>query len=190
MDAHELLLTRASNGKLREPGPDEATLRAIVQAALRAPDHGLLRPWRLQVIRGEARARLGEVMREALSRRDPSAPHEALDKEQRKPLRAPVLVIVSACVRPNPKVPAIEQVLSAGALAHGLLLATHAHGFAGMWRTGPSAYDEHVKRALGIPAQDAVVGFLYLGTPSQPTPQTQRPTVDDVLQDWSSRLDQ
>ena len=53
MDAYELLLTRASSGKLREPGPDDATLHAIVHAALRAPDHGLLRPWRIQVVRGQ-----------------------------------------------------------------------------------------------------------------------------------------
>jgi len=187
MDAHELLLTRASNGKLREPGPDDETLRAIVQEALRAPDHGLLRPWRLQLVRGTARERLGAVMREALARRDPSAAPETLAKEERRPLRAPVLIVVSARVRPDPKIPAIEQVLSAGALAHGLLLATHAHGFAGMWRTGPTAYDPWVKAALGVPESDAVVGFLYLGTPALPAPRTDRPTVDAILEEWSGQ---
>ena len=185
MDAYELLLTRASSGKLREPGPDDATLHAIVHAALRAPDHGLLRPWRIQVVRGAARAGLGELLREALALRTPGATSDALDKERQRPLRAPVVLIVSARVQPHPKVPAIEQVLSAGALAYGLLLATHAHGFGAMWRTGPSAYDAHVKAALGIPAQDAVVGFLSLGTPSQPVPAIARPSVHDVLEEWT-----
>src|SRR5690349_16358245 len=126
MDALELLMTRASNGKLREPAPDDATLQIIVQAALRAPDHGLLRPWRVQLVRGSARERLGEIMQAALLRRSPGAPPEALEKERRKPLRAPLIAVISAHVRPDPKAPEIEQILAAGALTHGLLLGLHA----------------------------------------------------------------
>jgi nitroreductase len=184
MEALELLMTRASNGKLREPAPDDATLERIAQAALRAPDHGLLRPWRIQLVRGAAREQLGELMQAALLRRAPNAPAEALEKERRKPLRAPLLVVVSARVRPDPKVPAIEQVLAAGALAHGLLLGVHAQGYAAIWRTGPAAYDAEVKRELGLGPDDALVGFLYVGTAAQPAPAIERPRAADVLEDW------
>lgn len=185
MDAHELLLTRASNGKLRDPGPDDATLERIVQYALRAPDHGLLRPWRIQLVRGAARERLGAVMRGALERRNPAAPPEALEKEQRKPLRAPLIAVVSARLREDAKVPAVEQLLATGALAHGLLLGVHLHGFAAIWRTGPAAYDDEVKRALGMAPTDAIVGFLYIGTPAQPYPAIERQRPSDVLEEWS-----
>ncbi|HMI93575.1 MAG TPA: nitroreductase family protein, partial [Polyangiales bacterium] len=83
MEAFELLMTRASNGKLREPAPDDAALERIAQAALRAPDHGLLRPWRIQLVRGAAREQLGELMQAALLRRDPNAPAEARERERR-----------------------------------------------------------------------------------------------------------
>jgi len=188
MDALELLATRASNGKLRDPAPDDATLRTLVESALRAPDHGLLRPFRLLVVRGAARERLGLVMREALLRRKPAAEAEELDKEQRKPLRAPLLIVVTAHPRPAPKVPEIEQVLAAGAVAYGLVLAAQAHGYAAMWRTGPAVYDPMVKHALGLADTDHIVGIVYVGTAAVAAPPVARPGYDDSVSEWTESV--
>lgn len=179
-----MLLSRASNGKLGEPAPDAESLRLALEAALRAPDHGMLRPWRILLVRGEGRGQLGAVLREALLARKPDATPEELDKEQRKPLRAPLIVIVCARVREHPKAPPVEQMLSAGAAVQNILLALHARGFAGMWRTGPAAYDARVKAALGLDASDAVVGFLYVGTPTAPAPAFPRPNPADFVTEW------
>lgn len=179
-----MLLTRASNGKLGDPAPDDETLQLALQAAVRAPDHAFLRPWRLLLVRGEARERLGRVMREALLARQPGASPQELDKEQAKPLRAPLLIVVCARVQTNPKAPAIEQILSAGAAAQNVLLTLHARGFAGMWRTGPAAYDPYVKQALGLEPDDAIVGFIYAGTPRMAAPPVPRPTPEQFVRDW------
>ncbi|MCB9593341.1 MAG: nitroreductase [Sandaracinaceae bacterium] len=184
MDAIELLETRASNGKLTEPAPDDATLTAIVDAALRAPDHGAMRPWKILTLRGEALERLGGVLRAALQRRDPAIGEDQLDREGRKPLRAPLMLIVAATPSPRPGVPEIEQVLSAGALVHGILLGLHARGFAGMWRTGDAAYDPSVKLELGLRAEDHIVAFLYCGTEAQPAPSFDRPGAIDLMTPW------
>jgi nitroreductase len=184
MDAIELLLTRASNGKLGEPAPDDETVQLALQAAVRAPDHGLLRPWRLLLVRGEARERLGRAMREALLARRPDASAPELEREQAKPLRAPLLIVVAARVQESPKVPAIEQILSAGAAAQNILLALHARGYAGMWRTGPAVYDAGFKRALGFDAGDAIVGLIYAGTPRIPAPAIPRPGPEQFAEEW------
>jgi nitroreductase len=136
MDALELLETRASNPKLGEPAPDEATLRRVLTAALRAPDHKLLRPWKVFVVQGTQRQRLGEVLEEAERARNPAATPEALAKARGKPLRAPLILVVAACPKPDPKVPEVEQLISAGTLAHNIGLGLHALGYATMWRTG------------------------------------------------------
>jgi nitroreductase len=185
MDAIEMLLTRASNGKLNDPAPDEDTLQLALQAAARAPDHALLRPWRVLLVRGAARQRLGMLMRDSLARRQPSASEQELEKEQNKPLRAPLLLVVAAQIRENPKAPAIEQILSAGAAAQNVLLALHARGFAAMWRTGPAAYDPEVKAALGLRPEDAIVGFIYAGTPRVPAPIVPRPAPEQFVQEWT-----
>jgi len=185
MDAIELLTTRSSNGKLTDPQPDEETVSLAVDAALRAPDHASLRPWRLQMVRGDARARLGDVFAEALAKREPDATQQDLDKARGKPLRAPLIIVVSTRHVEHPKVPAIEQVLSAGAAAQNILLVLQARGFAGLWRTGPPTYDAHVRAALGLAADDQIVGFIYAGTPARPAPDIRRPSSADHVQEWS-----
>jgi nitroreductase len=173
MDALEALTTRVSIAALSEPAPDDATLATLFKAATRAPDHGRLKPWRFVIIRGHAREKLGAVLADAAHRREPSAPPEVIAREHAKPLRAPLIVIVAAKLMQSRKVPAMEQVVAAGAAAQNLLLAAHALGFGGMWKTGEPAYDDTVKHALGFGPEDMIVGFLYLGTP------TEHPTVPE-----------
>lgn len=164
MDALESLLTRVSVGRLVEPVPSADQLDVLFRAALRAPDHAQLRPWRFLTVAGEARARLGELFAKALAE-NPDAPQAALDKARSAPLRAPLLVVAIASPKGHPKVPLGEQLLSAGCAAHGLLQAAHALGLGAIWRTGELAYHPSVMRGLGLSEGEQIVGFLYLGTP-------------------------
>jgi nitroreductase len=168
LDAIEALTTRASPLALTEPAPDSAALATMLRAGARAPDHGKLRPWRFIVIAGGARNALGEVLAAALRKREPGVPDAAIDKERGKPMRAPLVIVVGARLREHKGVPAVEQIIAAGAAAQNILVAAHALGFGGFWRTGNAAYDNDVKAALGLHAGDAIVGFLYLGTPEVP----------------------
>ena len=164
MDALTLLHERSSMGKLMGPQPSPEQLEAIYRAALRAPDHKELRPWRFIEFSGDGLARLGELFAEAEYREDPHAGDAALDSARKKPLRAPMVIAVIARVTPDvPKVPRIEQVISAGCSAHGILLAAHALGLGAMWRSGKYAFDPTVCKGLGLEEEDEVVAFIYLG---------------------------
>jgi len=186
MDALEALTTRASPLQLTDPAPDSAAVNAMLRAAARAPDHGRLRPFRFVVIAGAARSRLGEVLAAALREREPGLPAAVLEKERSKPHRAPLMIVVAARVRDNKKIPAIEQIISAGAAAQNILVAAHALGFGGFWRTGPAAYDDRVKAALGLAASDSIVGFLYLGTPAVPAPPPPAADLAELVTEWSA----
>src|ERR1700730_1025880 len=148
MEALEALTTRASSLALGEPGPDGAAIETMLSAAVRAPDHGPLHPWRFIVITGNARHALGDVFAAGLHRREPDASPAILDKERAKPLRAPLVVVVVAHVREHRNVPAIEQVISAGAGAQNILVAAHALGYGGFWRTRATRYDPGIQNAL------------------------------------------
>lgn len=184
MDALELLLNRVSVTRLIDPAPDAAQLDVLFRAAMRAPDHGQLRPWRFLTIEGVARERLGELFAASLLLREPQAAEPALDKARKMPLRAPLLVVVIARQQPHPKVPAGEQALAVGCAAHGLLLAAHALGLGAVWRTGEFAYDRNVARELGLTEDEVVLGFIYLGTPEGKlrTPPVLEPR--DFVQAW------
>src|SRR5579875_3505395 len=165
MDALDALTTRRSPVQFAEPAPDDESLAEILRAAMRAPDHGKLRPWRFIVLRGDALKRFGNVMVEAMKRRDPNVPENMLERERAKPLRAPLIVVLAAAIKQGHKIPVIEQMLAAGAAAQNVLVAAHALGYGAAWKTGDCAYDDFVKETLGLAPSDAIVGFLYLGTP-------------------------
>lgn len=163
MEALDALLNRVSAARLVGPAPSQAQRDNLFRAALRAPDHGQLRPWRFLTVEGEARERLGELFAEALRAKQAEPRPEALDKARAMPLRAPLLVVAIARVQDHPKIPRDEQLLAAGCAAHGILQAAFAQGLGAIWRTGEFSHDRHVARGLGLAEDERVVGFLYLG---------------------------
>jgi nitroreductase len=177
------LLTRASVTAWFEPGPNDAELRQILEAAVRAPDHGKLRPWRFFVIRGEARTRLSKLFAESLLRRDPGATAAQIEKERGKPLRSPVTIAVVARVLEDHKIPLIEQVLSAGAAAMNILNAAHALGFGAKWVTGANCYDPEFRAAFGLGQDDRHLGFIHIGSIRTPT-ETARPDPSEFTSEW------
>ena len=98
MEALDALLNRVSVPRLTEPAPNAAQREGLFQAALRAPDHGQLRPWRFITVEGEGRNRLGELFAEVVAQKG-DADQAALDKARAMPLRAPLLVLVIARTR-------------------------------------------------------------------------------------------
>jgi nitroreductase len=185
MDAMEILRTRYSASKLGEPPPSAEAVEAMLEAAARAPDHGRLRPWRLILIEGEARRAFGDLLAESLARRNPLAGEPVLARERDKALRAPLIIVVATRFDQSAKIPVVEQIVSAGCAAHGLMLAAFAQGLGAFWRTGEAAYDEAVKQDLSIGADDLIVGFIYIGTDTGTAPSRPRPTVQDFVQRWT-----
>jgi nitroreductase len=171
-DAIDLVLSRVSAVKLREPGPSAEHLDLILTAGARAPDHGRLRPWRFVVVRDGARERLGGLFACSLKARDPSATEPLLQKEREKASRAPLIIVAAAAVQySHPKIPPIEQIVAVGAAVQNMILVAGALGYGTFWRTGPAASDPLVKEGLGFSARDEIVSFLYIGAPDIQGPQ-------------------
>jgi len=175
---------------LAEPAPDDQQLRQIFKLAMFAPDHGRLCPYRFITIRGDARHALAGVFASAVEKRDPDATPAYIKKQKDKPLRSPLIVVVVACLRDNPKIPEIEQMLSAGAAAHSILLASNAMGFGSIWLTGDNAYDANVCEPLGLDKNEKIIGFIYLGTETAAIPKLPKPDIDEKISHWTQVIDQ
>lgn len=188
MDAMTLLTHRHSAARLTEPAPTGDILERIFAAAARAPDHARLRPWRFLTISGGDRERLGELLEQGLRLRMPEATEESFTKARNAPLRAPLIVAVVCCLREHPKVPPIEQWLSAACAAHAILLAAQAEQFGGVWRTGDYAYDPTVMQGLGLAANERLAGFIYLGTPMAPAKALPDPDLPSLVAPWPGAL--
>jgi nitroreductase len=183
MQAIDALLTRRSAVTLTDPAPDAGALELIFASAVRAADHGRLRPWRFLVVRGAARARFGELLAGHLARTQPAAGAESLQRERDKALRAPMIIVVAAHVNSAVKIPPIEQTLSAGVAAGNIMLAASALGYNAMWKTGGAAYDAEVRQALGLAPTDVIVGFLYVGSEAA-RPSAPRGEWRDLVREW------
>lgn len=182
MDALEALTNRKSTAMLIEPAPNDSELAQIFAAAVRAPDHGCIRPWKFIVFKEDMRKELGAILVEALKKADPAANAAAYEKEMRRPMRAPLVIAVIAKVSEQSKIPPIEQIISAGAAAQNIMIAVHALGYAGIWRTGAPSYDDHVRTRLGAVGADQIVGFLYIGTAKSVPPMPDVPLSDHVME--------
>jgi len=183
-DILAFLQQRNSSPKLTDPAPGSDELDEMFQAAFRAPDHAWLRPWRFLVIRGERRKDFGDLLETCLLKRNPQADDAARAKARNAPLRAPLIVVPIVRLTEHPKVPHVEQRLSTGCAAHGLLLAAEALGYAGVWRTGDPAFDRNVMDGLGLSTQEEIIGFLYLGTRDGARKGLPAISTEDFVADW------
>lgn len=180
------LLERHSLGikHLIEPGPDEQALAWMAEAALKAPDHAELVPFRFRVVRGRARERLATLFLQAARAAGKGEVSAALDAE--RALRAPVSVAVTARIDlGHPVVPAHEQWIALGGALALYLHAAHALGFAGKMLSGAKVRDPAVCAAFCRPGE-TLVGWIALGSPARaPATRAAKASAQTLWDDWT-----
>ena len=154
MELDEAIRTRRTH-KAYGPEPiDTATLDELFELARWAPNHHLTSPWRFRVLGERSRERLMELAEAA-------QPGSAV-----KLRRAPTLVAVTATTSDD-VARAREDLLATAVAAYIVLLAAHARGLAGYWRTVALLDDPAARALLGIGPNETPLGLLYLGAPVQ-----------------------
>jgi nitroreductase len=179
MDILEAIHTRHSIGKVKPDPVPPALIEKLLSAAVQAPNHYSVRPWRFVVLTGKGREKLGDVLAESFHKKFPDAPAGALDKERAKPLRSPLLIAVGVDKPAESRVLEIENICAAAAACENLLLAAHGLGLAAKWRTGDPARDLDVKKFLGFEPEQHIIAFLYIGYADVPPVTAERPSFED-----------
>ncbi|RTE87270.1 MULTISPECIES: nitroreductase family protein [Gammaproteobacteria] len=167
MHARHLLLNRSSMPMLVSPGPTPADLELFHAAALRVPDHKSLVPYRLITFQGDELKLLGDIYYEAALEEEYG--DQAINRAKELPLRAPMIITVVTNYQDDQGIPRAEQFATAACAAHSIVQAAFVQGYGAIWRTGPYAESDTVKKRLGIDGED-IVGFVYLGTPKVDIP--------------------
>jgi nitroreductase len=179
------LLSRQSVGikHLQEPGPGDEDLQRMVDAALRAPDHAGLVPFRFALVRGAARDRLARLLMQAAADAGKSESDAQVDGERAR--RAPVtLAVIARIDSGHPLVPAHEQWACVGGALTNLLNAAHAMGFGGKMLSGSKVRQPALQQAFCEPGE-TLLGWIALGTPADsPSRKVAKPRAADVLRAW------
>lgn len=151
MELEDAIRTRRTHKAYgAEPVPREQ-LEELFELARWAPNHNLTNPWRFRVLGPESLASL----------------KQAADSEAAAKLdRAPTLVVASQ-VRSDDDVQDEEDLCAVAAAISYVLLAAHARGLAGYWRTPAVLRSAEGRAAVGIPSEERVLGLIHLGPPRQ-----------------------
>jgi nitroreductase len=164
MDVETAIRSRRTHKAFgREPLPREE-LEELLELARWAPNHNLTAPWRFRVV---GPATLDRLKRAA-------GPEGAAKLE-----RAPTMVVVS-CVLAGDPVQDEEDLHATAVASYIVLLAAHARGLAGYWRTPGLLRSEEGRAAVGLPREERFVGLLHLGRPRQERPAPPRPAVTET----------
>ena len=178
MDALTVLQKRVSSAILEAPAPTKKQLDEMFKAALRAPDHGTLTPWRFLTIAGEARQKFSDALYRI--REAEGVTGRGLNKMKTIGLRAPMIIVAIASIKESEKIPDVEQDWSAVAATQNLILAAEAQGLGAIWRTGWPAFHQQVNALLGLTNSEKIVGFVYVGQ----RPEERRPITPLALHDY------
>jgi nitroreductase len=162
MDVETAVRTRRTHKAFAPEPLTRPEIEDLLELARWAPNHHLTVPWRFRVV--------GPATLDRLKR---AAGPEGAQKLE----RAPTLVVSSAALGGDPVQD--EEDLHATAIAsYIVLLAAHARGHGGYWRTPALLRADAGRAAVGLPPEERFVGLLHLGNPRQgDKPVPERPPV-------------
>jgi nitroreductase len=159
MDVETAVRTRRTHKAFApEPVPREQ-LEELLELASWAPNHHLTVPWRFRVVGPRSLERLKQA----------AGPEGAAKLD-----RAPTMVVAAAALGGDP-VQDEEDLHATAVAAYIVLLAAHARGLAGYWRTPELLRRDEGRAAVGLPGEERLVGLLHLGRPCQEKPPPPRP---------------
>jgi nitroreductase len=164
VDVETAIRTRRTHKAFGSEPLGRGEIEELLDLARWAPNHHLTAPWRFRVVGPEALARLKEA----------AGPEGAAKLD-----RAPTLIVVS-CASDGDSVQEEEDLHATAVASYIVLLAAHARGLAGYWRTPSVLREEEGRRAVGLPAGERFVGLLHLGQQRQEKAPPPRPPVEQT----------
>ncbi len=160
----EKIINRVSHKNLSGPIPSKEEMDKIYQAALRAPDHALLKPSKFIEVSGKGLDKLSNIFKKYVLENGTESEKRKIEKYANAPFRAPLVIILVSEVKFHPKVPEIEQFLSTAAAAQNILLAIDSFGYGAIWRTGIFALNEKLNKYFSLKSNQKILGYIYAGT--------------------------
>jgi len=165
MDVETAIRTRRTHKAYGREPVDRGELDQLPELARWAPNHHLTNPWRFRVVGPRALERLKRA-----------AGPEAATKLD----RAPTLVVCSAGLGGD-EIADAEDLHATACAAYIVLLAAHARGLVGYWRTPEVLRTAEGAAAVGLEPNERFVALIHLGHPVQEKPAPERQPPDAVV---------
>jgi nitroreductase len=166
MRVDDAIRTRRTHKAYSSDPVAREVLDELFELARWAPNHHLTNPWRFRVVGSQA-----------LERLKAAAGPEAATKLD----RAPTLVVCSCAPGADEAATDEEDMHATAVAAYIVLLAAHARGLVGYWRTPEVLRTPEGRAAVGLGDDERFVALLHLGYPVQDKPAPEREPVEAVV---------
>lgn len=168
-----LIAARRSNIFIDESADvSDAQIEQLISAAQWAPNHKRTWPLRVAVVRGESRRVLGEVIAEAMAARGDE--EFKVEKTRTKYMRSPVVFVIASAQGATDN-ETEENKYSVAASIQNLLLMAEAQELAALWGSPAKGANDAITNFCHMDSTDHVIGIIYVGAMSKPTPSVERP---------------
>ena len=151
MDVERAIRERRTHKAFRSDPVERETLDELLELARWAPNHNLTNPWRFRVVGPETLGKLKQA----------AGPESAPKLD-----RAPTLVAASV-VQTGDEIQDAEDVNATAVAVYIVLLAAHARGLVGYWRTPEVLRTGEGREAIGVGDDERILGLVYLGSKCQ-----------------------
>jgi len=153
----------------------------LLDNANTAPTHKRTEPWRFAVFAGEGRRRLAQFQAELYRQKAGGKFDEGkYQKLLSQPLECSHVIAIG--MKRHPVVPEMEEIAAVAAAVQNIYLSATAYGLGGYWSTGGVTFYPEAKAFFDLGAEDQLLGFFFLGYPSEslPAPPLRGPIQDKV----------
>jgi len=166
MEVETAIRTRRTHKAYRPDPVDRETIEQLLELARWAPNHHLTNPWRFRVLGPQALERLKRA----------AGPEAAAKLE-----RAPILIVCSSLLSGD-ELCDQEDLHATACAAYIVLLAAHARGLVGYWRTPGVLRTEAGREAVGLGPEERFVALIHLGHPIQEKAAPERHPAASVVE--------
>lgn len=156
----------------------------ILENANWAPNHGLTQPWRYKVFTASGLEKLANFQADLYKKNTPEEKFTTDKYERMKSnvLKASHVIVICMQRQISEKIPEIEEVEAIACSVQNIALTAHAYGICSFWGSGGVTYTEELKEFLGLGEKDLCLGYLYLGYSDNPTTESHREPIKDLVE--------
>jgi nitroreductase len=159
----------------KERAVSHDVVRDLCELAQWSPNHKRTWPWRFALADGNGRARLGNVIADAMQAH--GDPPEKVDRTRTKYMRTPVMLVVGSASGDSPLRTAENRDAVAAGIQN-LLLGATAQGLASYWSSCPKGANDAVAVLCGFEPGTYISALIYLGWATGAVEPTGRPAPD------------
>lgn len=162
----------------RPVAPEE--IKAMLEAAVLAPNHKLTQPWGFVVLGARARRKYAEIKahNKVKDEANPEAVSAKRDKIIEETAAVPGVVVVTQKWDTDPARAEEDYAAVFMAIQNMLLMAT-SMGLGSKVNTGRVMEDPQLRALIGVASDERVVAIVHIGEPAEELPPKARVPADD-----------